>query len=126
MALCSDELLFFEPLPQFLPVYVSLKARLEAQYPEMTAKVTKTQISFRSRFVFAMVSLPFRRKKDWPKEYLMVSFGLPCNTSSPRIVAATEPYPNRWTHHVIVTGLEDLDDELFGWLSQAYLFSVSK
>lgn len=99
----------------------------------MTIKVTKTQISFRSRYVFAMASLPYRRMKDWPKEYLMLSFGLNYRKDSPRIVQAVEAYPNRWTHHVIVERTEYLDDELLGcWLcssvrrATAFSLSVSR
>jgi len=122
----TDELLFFERLPRFLPVYEALKDTLAARYPEMTVKVTKTQISFRSRYVFAMVSLPYRRKKEWPKEYLLVSFGLPAEESSPRIAASVEAYPGRFTHHVLVERTEDLDAELLGWIDEAYRFSLVK
>ena len=122
----ADEDLFFNRLPRFLPVYEALKERLEARHPDMAAKVTKTQISFRSRYVFAMVSLPYRRKKDWPKEYLMVSFGLDQQKKSPRIVQSVEAYPNRWTHHVIVERAEDLNEELLCWLEEAYQFSMIK
>jgi hypothetical protein len=64
----QDELLFFARLPALLPVYTALKERLSARHPEMTVKVSKTQISFRSRYVFAMVSLPHRRLLGWPEE----------------------------------------------------------
>ena len=122
----TDELLFFDRLPRFLPVYEALKETLSARYPEMTVKVTKTQISFRSRHVFAMVSLPYRRKKEWPKEYLMVSFGLPERNTSPRIAASAEACPGRWTHHVLVEKAADLDAELLGRIDEAYRFSMVK
>lgn len=126
MALSADELLFFDRLPRFLPVYALLKEQLEARCPETTVKVSKTQISFRSRYIFAMVSLPYRRMKGWPKEYLMVSFGLDRRRDSPRIVQAVEACPNRWTHHVLVERAEELDGELLGWLDEAYRFSMCK
>ena len=122
----TDELLFFDRLPRFLPVYEALKETLSARYPEMTVKTAKTQISFRSRYVFAMVSLPCRRKKEWPKEYLMVSFGLPAQVRSPRIAVSVEACPGRWTHHVLVERTEELDAELLGWLDEAYRFSLVK
>ncbi|MFR1051062.1 MAG: DUF5655 domain-containing protein [Lachnospirales bacterium] len=122
----TDELLFFDPLPQFLSVYEALKNTLAARYPEMTVRVTKTQISFRNRYVFAMVSLPCRRKKGWPEKYLMVSFGLAAQKESPRIAAAVEAYPGRWTHHVIIERAEDLDAQLLDWINEAYQFSMAK
>ena len=44
----------------------------------------------------------------------------------PRIAVATEPYPNRWTHHVVVARPEDVDGELLGWLEAAWTFSEHK
>lgn len=125
-SMTTDEILFFEPLPQFLPVYAALRERMGARYPGMSVRAARTQISFRSRYVFAMVSLPQRRKKGWPEEYMMLSFGLSYEKTSPRVAQAVQPYPNRWTHHVIVEKEEELDDELFGWLDEAYEFSMLK
>ena len=58
-----DEEMFFQTMPQMLPLYAVLKEKLQKAYPEMKIKVAKTQISFRSRYVFAVVSLPWRRQK---------------------------------------------------------------
>lgn len=74
----GDELLFFDKMPEMLPLYALLREGLEARYPDLEVRVAKTQISFRNRHVFAMASLPYRRMRGWPKEYLLVSFGLPC------------------------------------------------
>lgn len=122
----NDELLYFDKMPRMLPLYQTLRQRLDSAYPEMTVKITKTQISFRSRYVFAMASLPWRRVKGWPAEYLLVSFGLPYQKVSPRIAQSVEAYPNRWTHHVIVERAEEIDAELLGWIGEAYQFSIVK
>ena len=74
----------------------------------------------------AAVSLPWRRVKGWPEEYLLVSLGLSYHKESPRVAVATEPYPNRWTHHLLLSGPEEIDAELMGWLREAYLFSAEK
>lgn len=73
-----------------------------------------------------MASLPFRRAKGWPECCLIVSFGLCCRLDSPRIVQAVEPYPNRWTHHVLVTQCAEVDAELLAWLDEAYRFAMAK
>jgi len=122
----ADELLFFDRLPRFLPVYAALKDALAARHPGMTVRVARTQISFRSRYVFAMVSLPRRRFRGWPKEYLLVSFGLPEQRVSPRIAASAEACPGRWTHHVPVEQAGELDAQLLGWLEEAWQFSLVK
>lgn len=42
-----------------LPAYTALREKLEERFPGLNVKVAKTQISFRSRYIFAMVSLPW-------------------------------------------------------------------
>ena len=64
--------------------------------------------------------------KGCPEVFLIVTFGLSHRLDSPRIAAAVEPYPNRWTHHVLIERPEQIDAELIGWLREAYEFSESK
>lgn len=109
-----------------LPVYAVLREKLEERFPGLNVKVAKTQISFRRRYIFAMASLPWRKNKQWPQEYLLVSFGLSYQKQSPRIVQAVEAYPNRWTHHVLVQDQKQIDEELLDWLEEAYYFSMVK
>jgi len=61
-----------------------------------------------------------------PAVYIIVSFGLPSRIVSPRVVEAVEPYPNRWTHHVIVAAPEDVDEQLMDWIDLSYHFSLTK
>ena len=122
----TDELLFFGEWPSLIGIYEALKSKLESCFPEMTVKVSKTQISFFGKYMFAMVSLPVRRKKDWPKEFLMVSFGLDYEKAEPGIALRVQARKNRWTHHVLVENPEGLDDRLMEWLQEAYEFAQRK
>lgn len=99
---------------------------LAEHYTNMTIKVAKTQISFYNRHMFAMVSTPKKRKKDWPNEFVMISFGLPHPLDNPRVLASVEAYPGRWTHHIALTDGTELDDELLAWIDAAYQFSEGK
>ncbi len=121
-----DELLFFDKMPAMLPVYARLREQLAAAYPDLGIRVGKSQISFRNRYGFAAASLPWRRVKGWPAEYLLVSFGLARRLDDPRIAQAVEPYPNRWTHHVLVQTPEEVDETLLRWIDEAYWFAQSK
>lgn len=121
-----DELLFFDKMPAMLPVYARLREQLEAAYPNLGIRVGKSQISFRNRYGFAAASLPWRRVKGWPAEYLLVTFGLARRLDDPRIAQAVEPYPNRWTHHVLVQTSEEVDETLLRWIDEAYWFAQSK
>ena len=124
--LTMDEVMLFDRHPDVLPLYAALREKLAAAYPRMTSKVSKTQVSFRERYVFAMVSPPWRRVRGWPERYLLVSFGLSHRSGHPRVASCVEAYPGRWTHHVVVARAEELDGELMALIDEAYRFSMVK
>ena len=43
-----------------------------------------------------------------------------------RVAVATEPYPGRWTHHILLSDETQIDGELLGWLREAWEFAESK
>lgn len=118
----SDVLFFFDGRPDALALYQALAERLARIAPEGSVKVQKSQISFYDGGLFAMASLP-KRKRD---RGLVVSFGLGRREPSPRVGVAVEPYPGRWTHHVTITQEAELDSELLGWLGEARDFCRAK
>ncbi|WP_294548179.1 DUF5655 domain-containing protein [uncultured Pseudoflavonifractor sp.] len=123
----TDDLLFyFDGRPLELSLYEALFAALDAAFPQASVKVQKSQISFYGRHLFAAASLPVRRKKGWPEHCILVTFGLSHRVEDPRIAVAVEPYPNRWTHHVVVDKPEQIDGRLLSWLREAWDFSESK
>ena len=118
--------MFFDGHPEELALYEALFRRMDGAFPEGTVKVQKSQISFYGRHLFGAASIPVRRKKDWPPDCLMVTFGLEHRADSPRIAVATEPYPNRWTHHLLLTDPAEIDRQLLDWLQEAYWFAENK
>lgn len=122
----QDEVYFFQSMPQMFPLYQIFMEKLEHMHPDVTTKVGKTQISLRNRYVFATASLPWRKVKGWPSEYLLLSLGLSYHKEHPRIALAVEPYPNRWTHHILLTQPSDVDDTLMAWVEEAYPFTMVK
>lgn len=122
----TDVLAFFDGKPWALPLYEALFVQMDRLFPEAAVKVQKSQIRFYGRRLFAAASLPVRRKKTWPPECIVVTFGLGARVEDPRIAVATEPYPNRWTHHVLVSRPEEMDSQLLEWLQEAYIFSECK
>lgn len=122
----EDVLAYFSERPQELALYEEFSAALERMLLEASVKVQKSQISFYGRHLFAAASLPVRRKKGWPEHCLLVTFGLPERLDNPRIAAAVEPYPNRWTHHVMVSRPQEIDGQLMAWIREAYEFSQNK
>lgn len=123
----QDILFFFDGNLTALPLYEALEEKILAEIRDVNIKVQKTQIAFSNRHNFAFVSfLPVRKAKERPKKYITVTFGLSYRKESPRIDVATEPYPNRWTHHILISSLEEIDRELLDWLKEASDFSAAK
>ncbi len=118
---------FFNQMPAALPLYEQFERRILAELEGVTVKVQKTQISFVNRHLFACVSFArVRKKKDCPNPYLVITFGLDRKVESPRIDVATEPYPNRWTHHLLISKTEEIDGELIAWVKEAAAFAAYK
>ena len=55
-----------------------------------------------------------------------MTFGLSRRGEDPRIAVAVEPYPNRWTHHVLISESGQIDAQLMAWLEEARTFARSK
>ena len=123
----QDVLYFFDGKPEALPLYEAFEQKVFSEVDGVKVKVQKTQIAFSNRYNFAFVSfLPVRKAKERPKVYIVVTFGLGYCVESPRIDAAVEPYPGRWTHHVLIAGTGEIDDELMGWVKEAAAVSDQK
>ncbi len=123
----QDELMFFGAQPGIIPVYEALAGKLFAHYPDTRIKVSKSQISFNNRHLYACVSFARVKKKvELPSTWFVLTLGMNYPLESPRVAAKTEPYPGRWTTHIVISLEEDLDEELFGWIDQAYQFAQNK
>lgn len=106
----QEERDFFASQPAAWPLYETLNQRMEQVCPPFTVQVHKTQITFRTRYGFAFVSL--RRMKGCPPVFFILSFGLPYAISSQRLAMVVEPYPQRFTHHMIISREDQLDEEV--------------
>ena len=120
-------LYFFDGKPGALPLYETFEQKVFAVVENVKVKVQKTHIAFAGRHNFAFVSfLPVRKAKERPEVYIVVTFGLGYRVEASRIDAAVEPYPGRWTYHVLISEVDEIDDELMGWVREAAAFSEAK
>ncbi len=123
----QDELMFFDKHPAAFPLYDAFAGRLFEMFPSTSMRVQKTQITFSNRHVYVCASLArVKKKAELPEPYLVLTIGLPYPLNSSRVAVKTEPYPGRWTTHLVVSALSELDDELFAWVRQAYEFAEHK
>ncbi|MEJ5964591.1 DUF5655 domain-containing protein [Flavonifractor porci] len=118
---------FFQQDLQALPLYEQFRNQVLQIIPGTHIKVQKSQISFYNRHMFACVSFAkVRKANERPPHYIVITFGLAHCLESHRIDAATEPYPNYWTHHMLIATPDEIDDELMGWIHEASIFSARK
>ncbi len=121
-----DILMVFHKLPAAYPIYEATEAKILSAFPDIRIKVSKTQVSFYNKYLFAALWPPVRKIKGRPGLYIVLTFGLGYRVEHPRIVESVEPYPNRWTHHVLIAKPEEMDDQIMNWLQEAYDFSMHK
>jgi hypothetical protein len=103
--------------PVALAVLGRMRAILEAGGP-VDVRTTKSQVAFRRARAFAWL---------WrPGQYLagsvapvVLSFALGRHDPSPRIKEVVHPSPSHWMHHLELRGVDEVDDEVIGWLLEA-------
>ena len=123
----EEEKMFFAPRPEALPIYEALRPVLLSAAEKAEIRTAKTQISFKDRYLYAAVSFtPVRRKAERPPVWLTLSLGLWYRPDSPRVAAAAEPYPGRWTVHFLLGSAAEADEELRELIGQAAFFAREK
>ena len=123
----QDELMFFDKQLSAFSLYEVFTARLFEMFPSTFVRVQKSQITFSNRHVFACVSFTrVKKKAELPNPHLVIALGLSYPLNSDRVAVKTEPYPGRWTTHLVISSISELDDEFFLWVKQAYEFAKYK
>ena len=120
----SVDLLFMKQ-PELLPLYLEIERAVRDRLGDFEVVVQKSQITWKGPGSFAALWLP-RWKRPDGRIYVGLSFFLEFQVESPRIPYSTEPYPNRWTHHVVLDKPEQIDGQLLSWLREAWDFCESK
>ncbi len=105
------------PVP--LRLFRAIRKKVESIGPVKVVP-TKTQVSFRARTGFAWVWLPQMWIEKAAEDGVVLTLDLRRRVVHPRIKTAVEPSPGRWTHHIVILKEDDLDDNVLGWLREAY------
>lgn len=111
---------FFRERPLELNLYSIFAAAVRERLPQTITRFRRSQITFAGRRGFAAVWIPPFKVRGRPEHYIVVSFAADRRIDHRRIVSVAEPYPHRWTHHVLVSCPEDVDDLLLDWVEQAF------
>lgn len=116
----ADELFFFQGKSEELELYRVFKENLFSVVPEASFRVQKTQVTFTHPKVFACVSFLKARKAGYmPRHYITITFGLLRKADDRIIDIVTEPYPSRWTYHVVVSSPDEVDTHLMSFIKEA-------
>lgn len=85
---------------------------------DVSEATTTSQVAFRRRRGFAYLWRPGQYvSSDVP---LVVSVALPRELRSERIKEVAHPSRGVWMHHVELGDPAEVDDEVIGWLAEAY------
>ena len=82
-------------------------------------RVSRSQVAFWRRKVVARVWIPSRylRGNTAP---LVLTLGFDHRDASPRWKEIVEPAPGKFTHHLELFSIADIDDEVRSWLRTAW------
>jgi hypothetical protein len=85
---------------------------------ESSVRVTKSQVAFRRHRGFAFLWRPGQYvDSDVPA---VLSIALPHLLTSELFKDVAHPSPNVWMHHLELARVAEVDDEVVGWLAEAY------
>lgn len=111
---------FFEGRAESRQLFDALRTAI-AGLGDVELRVTKSQVAFRTNEgkAIAWVWIPGRylRGKTAP---LVLTLALRRRDSSPRWKEIVEPAPGWFTHHLELYSIADIDQEVRGWLSNAF------
>lgn len=108
-------LAFFQGHDAAHGLFHALLSKAQAWGPfELTATKSRVSITARTRVIWC-----HEANDDGS---LWLGFLLPHRVESPRLRSGLAG--GRWSHHVKVRDAGDLDDELLGWLHEAYAFDA--
>jgi hypothetical protein len=89
------------------------------RFGPVEVRVSKSQVAFRRRRGFAYLWLPGMYLAK-PAAEVVLSIALDRELVSTRFKEVVHPSPRIWMHHLEISSLDDLDDEVLGWLRAAY------
>jgi len=102
------------------PLALQVLDRAQALVPgHVEVRTTTSQVALRRRRGFAWVWLPGQYLAH-PAAEVVLSLALGREDTSPRWKQVAHPSPRHWVHHLEVRDVADLDEEVGGWLREAY------
>ncbi len=109
---------FFEGYDKSRQLFVALHNAMDA-IGAAELRVTKSQIAFARRKTFAWAWVPGKYLGGTPAP-LVLTLTFRSRDASPRWKEIVEPSPGRFTYHLELHTVDDIDDEVSVWLAAAW------
>ncbi len=110
---------FFKGYDESRPLFDAIRNMLASIGPtEM--RISKSQIAFWRRKAVARVWIPGRYLKRTVAP-LVLTLGFDHRDASVRWKEIVEPAAGRFTHHLELNSIEDIDEQVRDWLQQAWI-----
>lgn len=90
-----------------------------SRFGKVRVRVSRSQIAFRRRKNVAVVWMPGKYLKG-PVAPLVLTLSFTERNSSPRLKQVIQTSTNRFTHHLELYRVEDIDAEVRAWLHSAW------
>jgi hypothetical protein len=109
---------FFGELHESRQIFDALAEAVKAIGPS-SVRVTKSQVAFWRNHPFAWAWMPekYLKRETAP---LVLTVGLRRRDPSPRWKEVVEPKPGRFTHHLELSSVNEVDGEVAAWLKEAW------
>ena len=109
---------FFAGRPVGLAVLVRVRTLLDAT-GAYEVRTTRSQVAFRRARGFAYLWDPGRYLPRATAE-VVLTVALGRHEPSPRFKEVVHPSPRHWMHHLEIRDATEIDDEVAGWLREAW------
>jgi hypothetical protein len=109
---------FFAGHEESRQLFEAVRRAVEAIGPA-ELRMGTSHVSFRRRRAFAWAWIPGRYLRGETPP-LMRTLSFPHRDPSPRWKEVVEPAPGRFTHHLELSSVADVGDEVRGWLRDAW------
>ena len=108
---------FFAGSPAGLAIHDRV-AEVVGALGDVESRVSRSQVAFRHGRGFAYVWRPGQYvRSDVPA---VLSIALPREVPSSRFKEVVHPSPSVWMHHLELHAVDEVDDEVRGWLREAW------
>ncbi len=109
---------FFAPYPDSRFIFDALSGMI-ARLGDVELRIGKSQVAFWRTKVFARVWIPQQYLRR-PAAPLVLTLLFGHRDPSPRWKQVVEPVLGRFTHHLELYSPHEIDDQVLGWLKEAW------